>query len=246
MTTTSGASQPDHSDASPTTHDHTAGASSSPSTDPYSPEQASTYFEPEAWEERYSGPGTVWSGKPNPQLVTEMTGLAPGSALDVGSGEGGDLIWLAQQGWHATGADFSSNALARATQHAADAGVGDSVAVWQVDARVFEADGRTFDLVTSHYLHPADGGMTQVLQRLSQAVAPGGHLLIVGHAPSADHPATGAHARAMFRAADLLPAVPEGFEVLVAEQRPRAVEREGRRIEIDDSVLHLRRIRADA
>ena len=46
-------------------------------------------FEPPAWDERYSGEGKVWSGDPNPQLVAEVSGLEPGTALDVGSGEGG-------------------------------------------------------------------------------------------------------------------------------------------------------------
>ena len=91
-----------------------------------SEDEAAALFEPPAWEERYSGPEKVWSGNPNPQLVAEVTGLTPGTALDVGCGEGGDVIWLARQGWRVTGADFSPAGLARAARHAAEAGVGDS------------------------------------------------------------------------------------------------------------------------
>jgi SAM-dependent methyltransferase len=197
------------------------------------------YFEPAGWEERYLGDEQVWSGRPNPQLVVEVSGLAPGSALDVGCGEGGDVIWLAQQGWLVTGADFSANGLARAARHAADAGVAERTSWWQVDARDFAADGRTFDLVTTHYLHPpGEDGMVEVVRRLATAVAPGGHLLVVGHAPSSD---LGHHSeadrRAMFRASDLVPGLPDGFEPVVVEQRPRTVEREGRTITSDDSTL---------
>ena len=64
------------------------------------------------------------------------------------------------------------------------AGVADRTDWWQVDARTFAADGRSFDLVTTHFLHPPDGGMVEVAGRLAEAVAPGGHLLVVGHAPS--------------------------------------------------------------
>jgi 2-polyprenyl-3-methyl-5-hydroxy-6-metoxy-1,4-benzoquinol methylase len=197
------------------------------------------YFEPAGWEERYAGEENVWSGRPNPQLVAQVSGLAPGTALDVGCGEGGDVIWLAQQGWRVTGADFSANGLARAARHAADAGVADRTSWWQVDARDFDAEGRTFDLVTTHYLHPPGAdGMVEVVRRLAQAVAPGGHLLVVGHAPSSD---LGHHSeedrRAMFLAADLVPALPEGFEAVVVEQRPRTVTRDGRTIAIDDSTL---------
>ena len=65
---------------------------------------------------------------------------------------------------------------------------------------------------------------------------------MVGHAPSSD---LGHHSeadrRAMFLAADLVPALPDGFEPVVVEQRQRTVEREGRTIAIDDSTLLARR-----
>jgi SAM-dependent methyltransferase len=199
-------------------------------------------FEPSGWDERYSGPEKVWSGKPNPQLVAEAAGLTPGTALDVGCGEGGDVIWLARQGWTVTGADFSANGLARAARHAAEAGVADRVDWWQVDARTFAAGGRSYDLVTTHFLHPPDGGMVDVVGRLAEAVAPGGHLLVVGHAPSEVFAALSAgHHRAMFRAEDLLPGLPDGFEVLVVEQRPRTTVRDGVTVDIHDSTLLARR-----
>lgn len=135
-------------------------------------EDVAAMFEPAGWEERYAGAGSIWSGNPNPQLVAEVSGLAPGTALDVGCGEGGDVIWLAQRGWRVTGADFSANGLARAARHADDAGVADRTDWWQVDARAFAAGGRAFDLVTTHFLHPPDGGMVEVTSRLADAVAP--------------------------------------------------------------------------
>lgn len=200
-------------------------------------------FEPSAWDERYSGEEKVWSGKPNAQLVAEASRLTPGTALDVGCGEGGDVIWLAQHGWRVTGADFSANGLARAARHAAEAGVADRTSWEQVDARIFTSDRRSYDLVTTHFLHPPDAGMVDVTRRLAQAVAPGGHLLVVGHAPSEVFTQLSAsHRRAMFEAADLLPGLPEDFEVVVAEQRPRTTVRDGRSVDIDDSTLLARRI----
>jgi hypothetical protein len=47
-------------------------------------------FEPPAWDERYSGDGQIWSGDPNVQLVAKASELTPGTALDLGCGEGGD------------------------------------------------------------------------------------------------------------------------------------------------------------
>jgi 2-polyprenyl-3-methyl-5-hydroxy-6-metoxy-1,4-benzoquinol methylase len=199
-------------------------------------------FEPPAWEERYSGEGSIWSGDPNLQLVAEASRLTPGTALDVGCGEGGDVIWLASRGWTVTGADFSANGLTRAARHADDAGVADNVTWWQVDAREFEADGRSFDLVTTHFLHPPDGGMVEVARRLWEAVAPGGHLLVVGHAPSDHHTRLSeSHRRAQFVAADLVPALPADAEIVVAEERPRRVTRDGVTMEIADATLLARK-----
>ena len=38
-------------------------------------------FEASSWEKRYSGEQKMWSGKPNSQLVAEVSRLAPGTAL---------------------------------------------------------------------------------------------------------------------------------------------------------------------
>ncbi len=205
-------------------------------------EEDGAMFEPPSWEDRYSGEEKIWSGNPNPQLVAEVSGLTPGTALDVGCGEGGDVIWLAQRGWRVTGADFSRNGLAHAARHAAQAGVDDRTDWWQVDARTLAAEGRAYDLVTTHFLHPPDAGMVEVTRRLCELVAPGGHLLVVGHAPSQvfTHLAA-SHRRAMFLAEDLLPALPDDFEALVVEQRPRTMVRDGATVDVHDSTLLARR-----
>ncbi len=64
------------------------------------------------WDHRYGG-DQMWSGNPNGTLVNEIDGLAPGRALDVGAGEGGDAVWLAEQGWQVTANDISQRALDR-------------------------------------------------------------------------------------------------------------------------------------
>ncbi|TLQ42078.1 class I SAM-dependent methyltransferase [Streptomyces marianii] len=199
-------------------------------------------FEPAGWDERYAGKDAAWRGTPNPQLVAVAEGLRAGRALDIGCGEGGDVIWLARQGWTVTGADFSAEGLARAARHAEEAGVAERTDWWRTDARAFTAGGRTYDLVTTHYLHPPNGAMVDLVRQFAGAVAPGGHLLVVGHSPTAHFTElTEAHRRAMFLAEELVPGLPDGFEVLAARQRPRTLVREGQEVEVEDSTLLARR-----
>jgi hypothetical protein len=50
-----------------------------------------------SWDEMYRSRDQVFSGNPNAVLVTEVSGLPPGRALDVGCGA--DALWLAGRGW---------------------------------------------------------------------------------------------------------------------------------------------------
>ncbi|MBE8147098.1 methyltransferase domain-containing protein [Brevibacterium casei] len=83
------------------------------------------------WEERYAGTEAVWSGEPNPSLVDVVTelDLSPGRGLDVGRGEGADVLWLAARGWQAVGIDVSATAIDRARAAAAAAGTSADFAV---------------------------------------------------------------------------------------------------------------------
>ena len=130
----------------------------------------------EAWDERY-GDDQLWSGHPNEQLVVEVNDLEPGTALDVGCGEGADAIWLAGDGWTVTGIDVSAKALGRATRAAQMAGL-------SVDWRavgIEDLDASTYDLVISFYpaILRGDGA---IIETLLDTVAPGGTLLVVHHA----------------------------------------------------------------
>ncbi len=134
------------------------------------------------WDEHYRRRDQSWSGNPNAFMVAAVAGRQPGSALELGSGDGGDAIWLAGQGWRVTAVDISAIALNRLAERAEAAGVGDRVTGERHDlARTFPS-GR-FDLVGAYYLHTRfDFPRARVLQAAARAVAPGGLLLIVEHA----------------------------------------------------------------
>ncbi|MFF0544687.1 class I SAM-dependent methyltransferase [Nocardia thailandica] len=136
----------------------------------------------EFWEGFYGDREQVWTGNPNPLLVREVPGLTPGTALDLGCGEGADAIWLAHQGWRVTGVDVSSVALTRAAARAQADGV---TVTWRRHDLLHDFPEGTFDLVTAQFLHsPVErsGERDQILASAAAAVAPGGRLLIGGHA----------------------------------------------------------------
>ncbi len=146
-----------------------------------------TWTPAEYWEARYADGRTRWSGNVNASLATEVASLTPGTALDVGCGQGGDAIWLAARGWTVTATDVAQSALDTGAEKAAAAAVATAITWEQHDLGVSFPAG-TFDLVTTSFLHsPVELPRTAILRRAAAAVAPGGTLLVIGHAPSATH-----------------------------------------------------------
>ncbi len=135
------------------------------------------------WDHRYGGDAPMWSGNPNGTLLHEIGDLAPGRALDVGAGEGGDAIWLAERGWKVTASDISSHALARVAAEAARREL--TIECLHRDANAldaFDVDG--YDLVSMQYGSVHRTPDRRALCNLLAAVAPGGTLLVVGHDPT--------------------------------------------------------------
>ena len=135
------------------------------------------------WEDFYRDHTRGEEGRVNGVLAEEVADLPPGRALDLGSGEGADAIWLAERGWTVTAVDVSATALHRASAHAARLGLTDRIAVEQHDLTRTFPDGR-FDLVSAQFLHsPVErrGERGSILRRAADAVSPGGVLLIGSH-----------------------------------------------------------------
>ncbi|MDG4764315.1 NAD(P)/FAD-dependent oxidoreductase [Solwaraspora sp. WMMD406] len=202
------------------------------------------------WDERYGSVERVWSGNPNPHLVSVVEGLAAGTACDVGAGEGADAIWLAGRGWEVTAVDVSEVALRRGADQAAAAG--DDVAkrlTWQqADIRTWDPGLSRFDLVTAQFMHLPDPDRAMLHRRLAAAVRPGGTLLIVGHHPS-DLDIVGIRRPRMpdlMFTAEQVAAVldPQEWASVRVETVPRSVtDPDGDPLTIHDAVLHAVRRR---
>ncbi len=176
------------------------------------------------WDARYQEKdGAMWSGRPNGRLVAEVSGLAPGRALDVGCGEGGDAIWLAGQGWEVTAVDVSSVAVDRARDAAARAGV--TVEWLAGDALALALPEGAFDLVSLQYPALPKAAGDAAVRRLLATVRPGGLLLAVYHDLDDEHRERmrehGADPDDFVGADDLARLVADGFDVETNEVVPR-------------------------
>ncbi|MEZ0363424.1 class I SAM-dependent methyltransferase [Mycobacterium sp. pUA109] len=145
----------------------------------------------EFWEQFYAEHERVWSGRANARLVEVAAALPPGRALDLGCGEGGDAVWLAEQGWQVLAVDVSTRALQRARAAAVERNVLARIDFARHDLSDSFPAGR-FDLVSAQFLHStARLDRATVLRRAADAVTVGGTLLIVDHAAAppwaADH-----------------------------------------------------------
>lgn len=200
-------------------------------------------FDREFWEERYGSQPSIWSGRPNPQLVAEATDLSPGRALDAGCGEGSDVLWLAAAGWRVTGVDFSATALARGAEQAKSLGLDERISWVQADLTQWAPEGR-FDLVSAQFMHHPEAERTALFERLAAAVAPGGTLLIVGHHPSdLETGAPRPKVPGMFYPAEEIAEIlDDGWDRVVTDARPRtATLPDGSEVTIHDAVLVARR-----
>ena len=130
------------------------------------------------WEQRYAEGDAPWdSGEADVHLagVLERHGVETGKALEVGCGTGTNTIWLAQNGFEMTGVDFARNAIARAKEKLASAGI--RCELLAGNFLVDEIPGAPFrfvyDRATFHVLDSADE-RTLYASRVAGLLAPEG------------------------------------------------------------------------
>lgn len=153
------------------------------------------------WDARYARSELVWGAPPNSTVVEHVYGLdrriplLPDEsgvtpplprALDLACGEGRHALWLATHGWQVTAVDFSQVGIDKGRTVAArlSRSVRSRVDWRTADITDLEAADITgpFELILMVFVHlPADERRT-LLHHLSGMLAPGGRLLILGHA----------------------------------------------------------------
>jgi 2-polyprenyl-3-methyl-5-hydroxy-6-metoxy-1,4-benzoquinol methylase len=127
--------------------------------------------EVERWNRVLTAEKPRFNTKPNVFLVEIASTRKPGTALDVGMGQGRNTIWLAQQGWDVTGFDPAEKAVALALENARKSGVHIKTEVKGMED--FDFGESRWDLILLSYVGARE--MPDVIQR---SLKPGGVLVV--------------------------------------------------------------------
>lgn len=198
------------------------------------------------WDQRYREADRIWSGRVNAVLADVASALPPATALDLGCGEGGDAVWLAEHGWTVTAVDISSTAIARGQAAARERGLAGQLRFIAADLESFATDDR-FALVTASFLHsPTMLDRVSVLRRAADFVEPGGRLLITSHAAPPPWASQLHEHRAELLPPDedlaRLAYDPQTWQTVLCEVRRRdATAPDGSPASLDDGVILLQR-----
>ena len=125
----------------------------------------------ERWNRILTSEKPNFNTNPNEFLVQMAKDRKPGTALDVGMGQGRNAIWLAQQGWDVTGFDPAEKAVELAQQTAAKAGVRIKTEIKGTEN--FDYGDRKWDLILYSYV-----SIRGTAEKAQNALKPGGILII--------------------------------------------------------------------
>jgi len=124
-------------------------------------------LEIEMWNRVLTAPKPFFNTKPNAFLTEMIRGVKPGTALDVGMGQGRNALFLAQQGWTVTGFDPADKAVAAAQEEAKRLGVNVTTLVARDDQ--FDFGTERWDLVVLSYVT-----LRHLIPQIRQSLKPGG------------------------------------------------------------------------
>lgn len=128
-------------------------------------------LENDFWNRFFTVDAPTFNTSPNAFLASVVDGRSPGTALDVGMGEGRNALFLAKAGWQVTGFDPADKAVAVAQQRANALGLSLTTRV-ATDAEFDFGDAR-WDLIVYSWVPPS-GSLAKALRGLR----PGGLIIV--------------------------------------------------------------------
>ena len=191
------------------------------------------------WDDRYSTSELIWTGRANQFVEAHLADLEPGTAIDLGAGEGRNAVWLASRGWTVTAVDFSQVGLDKAQQLAAEHGV--EVATVCADATAWTPDAPA-DLVVLSYLQLPSEQQRLLLEHAATWLTPGGTLLVIAHDRSnVEHGYGGPPSPDVCYTVDETVAALDALEITTAEVAERHVDTaDGTKTALDTLVIAQR------
>ena len=122
------------------------------------------------WDRKYRGEAFDDSREPNPFLKEHMRIRGTGLALDLACGEGGNAVFLAQQGWKTDAVDISPVGLRKARKLAREAGI--KINFIQADLDFYRIPKGKYDLISVFYFWDR-----RLLPRIKSGLKKGGKIL---------------------------------------------------------------------
>ena len=191
------------------------------------------------WDQRYSTSELIWTGRANQFVEAHLADLEPGTAIDLGAGEGRNAVWLATRGWTVTAVDFSQVGLDKAQRLAAEHGA--EIATVCADATTWTPDAPV-DLVILSYLQLPYAERQVVLEHAVTWLNPGGTLLVIAHDRSnVEHGYGGPPSGDVCYTVDETVTALDALEITTAEVAERHVDTaDGVRTALDTLVIAQR------
>lgn len=138
----------------------------------------------EFWDEKYDIEEYRYGRRPNRFVADNARDVfaAEGRILDLGSGEGRNAVWLAEQGYEVTAVEQSRVGIDKTLQLAGHRGV--RVNVIHAKLEDFEPQAGGYDGVVLNYLHLPPEVRQVAHAKAVEALTPGGVVLLEGFRPA--------------------------------------------------------------
>src|ERR1700730_7724341 len=130
----------------------------------------------ERWNKVFASSDATFTRQPNAFLLRSVQGKTPGTALEIGMGQGRNTVAMARLGWNVTGIDISDEGIRQALAEAKKQNV-------KIQAIVAGADkvkygNNQYDLIYATFEHQI---VTNNAAKIIPALKPGGAVVIEGY-----------------------------------------------------------------
>jgi len=135
----------------------------------------STQPQTDRWNKVFASSEASFNRQPNAFLMKSVQGRTPGTALEIGMGQGRNTIAMARLGWDVTGIDISDEGIRQALAEAKTQNL--TIHAILADADKFDYGIARFDLVYATFEHQI---ITNNADKIVAALKPGGLVIVEG------------------------------------------------------------------